>query len=175
MYLTTEEELKTITDKRLISTIVNKGGISHDKEEFINMATFEVKKSLVKRYNDKRYFESQAHCFNYVQTIVYKACYQNYYRSKDRVTYPESEEYFTGEAEHSLRGGSIPVHDEGLVDRSIEYVKPFFLKAFSKELWDLYTGSLFNDVKLPKRILHKTRKEMEFLFRYRINEFVKGF
>ena len=172
MYLTTEEELKTITDKKIISTIVNKGGISHDKEEFINMATFEVKKSLVKRYNDKRYFESQAHCFNYIQMIVYKACYQSYYRSKDRVTYPESEEYFTGEAEHSLRGSSIPIHDEGFVDDGIKYVVEALRRLLGGDYTERYIAYRFGNGKRPK--YSKEYLKLNFLTKYKVKEFANA-
>ncbi len=171
MYLTTEEELKTITDKKIISTIVNKGGIGYDKEEFINMATFEVKKSLVKRYNAKRYFESQAHCFNYVQMIVYKSCYQRYYRSKDRVTYPECEEYFTGESEHSLRGSSIPVYDEGFVDEGVKYVVDALRSLKGGDYTEKYISYRFGDGERPK--FSKDYLKLNFLTKYKIKEFAK--
>lgn len=89
MYLNKEEHLREVLDTRIIAKMANRLNVS-DSEDFLNLCEFRVKSTMMKRYNEGRFFEDKTHCIRYIALIIYKRCAKEYYGDKHNSTYPET-------------------------------------------------------------------------------------
>lgn len=80
MYLDKLEHLKKLTSRSIIANALkHKYFDVKDFEDLLDYAEFRVKDIMVRRYNEKRYFESEHHAINYLYMFIKKSVFKHYY------------------------------------------------------------------------------------------------
>jgi len=167
MYLTNLEELKAVTDRRLIASMARRLSVK-DMDDYIDFCEWSVKDILVRRMNANRLFESKTHCIRYIALKVFKSCLKAYYTDKHNSTYAYEESFFTGEWDESSSGAGAKMLDSNDVvtqkpldyDDAIEFISNRLREEFPKGKSEPYIQhQFFNGVK-PKWREYKVQMDM---------------
>tara|TARA_R110002020_G_scaffold396782_1_gene606926 strand:- start:3745 stop:4281 length:537 start_codon:yes stop_codon:yes gene_type:complete len=120
MYLTNLEELKEVTDRRLIYSMARRLSVKN-LEDYVDFCEWSVKDILVRRMNEGRYFEDKTHCVRYIALKVFKSCLKEYYSDKHNSTYAFDESFFTGEFNETNAGAQMLNRSDVITDDVVDY------------------------------------------------------
>jgi len=167
MYLTNLEELKAVTDRRLIASMARRLNVK-DMNDYIDFCEWSVKDILVRRMNANRLFESKTHCIRYIALKVFKSCLKLYYTDKHNSTYAYEESFFTGEWDDAAGGvGAKMANPNDVItqkpldyDDAIEFICKRLREEFPRGQSEPYIQHQFFNGARPKWREYKIQMDM---------------
>ena len=177
MYLTNIEELKDVTNRALIYSMARRLNVKN-LNDYVDFCEWSVKDIMVRRMNEKRYFDSKQHCLRYVALKVFKSCLKEYYTDKHNSTYAYDESFFTFGGDDEGNNVGARMEDPSLVitdkpvDYSgvIEYISNGLRKKFPKTA-EAYIDYQFHNGEKPKWRGYKL--QMDLFAKMSIKEYLK--
>tara|TARA_R110002012_G_C11449101_1_gene591518 strand:+ start:149 stop:682 length:534 start_codon:yes stop_codon:yes gene_type:complete len=176
MYLNKEEHLREVLDTRIIAKMARRLDVLN-MDDFLNLCEFRVKSTMMKRYNEGRFFEDKTHCIRYIALIIYRRCTQEYYRDKHNNTHAFDESFFTGEFDDSNAGAQILDRSDVMASSVVDYSTAYdFIKDSIRAVFPKYAETYikYRFYKEGKPPHSRVNERMNLFTRLKIKEYASG-